>query len=214
MQVTPYGHACVEVTAQDARLVLDPGAFSQLDGLAPPDDVLVTHEHGDHLDHAWLRRAAAARPQLRIWTNSAVADLLGDLADRVTVVGNGDTFTTSGGLEVEVHGEWHAQIHPDIPRVHNVGFLVAGSLFHPGDALTDPGRTVQTLLVPLHGPWSKSAEIIDYVRTVRPGRAVPVHDALLTPTGQGLVDGLLTDRGPGTGVPYLRLPVGVASELA
>ena len=40
-------------------------------------------------------------------------------------VGHGDTFTAAG-FDVQVHGELHAVIHPDIPRITNVGFLVDG----------------------------------------------------------------------------------------
>lgn len=50
------------------------------------------------------------------------------------VVGAGDALTVAG-FDVQVHGEWHAVIHPDVPRMPNVGFLVDGLVFHPGDAL-------------------------------------------------------------------------------
>ncbi len=53
---------------------------------------------------------------------------------------------------MQVHGELHAVIHPDIPRVTNVGFLVeGGKVFHPGDALTVPDHPVETLDAPGHG---------------------------------------------------------------
>jgi hypothetical protein len=44
-----------------------------------------------------------------------------------------------GGVGVRVAGRDHAVIHPDIPVVPNVGYLVGGRLFHPGDAFTPPG---------------------------------------------------------------------------
>src|SRR3712207_7144703 len=47
------------------------------------------------------------------------------------------------------HGELHAVVHPEIPRVANVGFLVGGVLFHPGDAFTVPSEPVATLLLPV-----------------------------------------------------------------
>jgi hypothetical protein len=104
-------------------------------------------------------------------------------------------------------------IHPEIPRIHNVGFLVGGQVFHPGDALTVPGVAVPTLLLPVHAPWSKTSEVIDYVREVAAGRAFAVHDALLSDLGLGVVGRLLGDRGPGTPTPYARLSPGETVEL-
>ena len=53
-------------------------------------------------------------------------------------------------------------------------------MFHPGDAFTLPGVPVDTLLLPMHGPWSKAGEVLDYARAVAPVRAIPIHDALLS----------------------------------
>jgi L-ascorbate metabolism protein UlaG (beta-lactamase superfamily) len=121
----------------------------------------------------------------------------------VTVVGDGDAFTIDG-LEVQVHGQWHAPIHADIPTVANVGFLLGGSVFHPGDAFTLPGSPIDTLLLPLHEPWSKAGELLDYVREVKPTRALPIHDGLLNERGAGLMGSLLG----ATGAPYNALASG------
>jgi hypothetical protein len=72
-----------------------------------------------------------------------------------TFVGAGDAVEVAG-FEVHVHGELHAEIHPEIPRTANVGFLVAGQVFHPGDALTVPGEPVTTLLLPCTHPGRRS----------------------------------------------------------
>jgi L-ascorbate metabolism protein UlaG (beta-lactamase superfamily) len=128
-----------------------------------------------------------------------VADRLGDVADRVTTVGPGDAFEVAG-LEVQVHGEWHAVIHPDIPVVRNIGFLVGGAVFHPGDAFTIPEAPVKVLMFPIHSPWIRAIEAVDYVRTVRPERLAPIHDGFLNEAGLTLVDGLFGASGlvPGT----------------
>jgi L-ascorbate metabolism protein UlaG (beta-lactamase superfamily) len=130
----------------------------------------------------------------------------------MNVVAPGDSFSV-GDFEVEVHGEWHAVVHPDIPRITNVGFLVDATAFHPGDALTLPGRRVDTLLLPVYAPWSKIAEVIDYVRALKPRLALPIHDALLNDIGLALVDGLLSERGPGIGAQYHRPAAGESIEL-
>ncbi|QMU76039.1 MBL fold metallo-hydrolase [Streptacidiphilus sp. PB12-B1b] len=187
MRLTKFGHACVRLEKDGGVLVLDPGVFSEADALDGADAVLITHEHADHFEEARLRAAAEANPALVIWTNGAVADQLTGLGEgRVRRVGHGDAFTAAG-FDVEVHGEWHAEIHPEIPRIGNVGFAVDGEVFHPGDALTVPEREIGTLLLPVHAPWSKTAEVVDYARAVGASRAFALHDVLLSEVGLGLV---------------------------
>ncbi|CAM5715341.1 MBL fold metallo-hydrolase [Streptomyces canarius] len=76
-------------------------------------------------------------PAAHIWTLKSVADQVeAAFPGRVGTVGHGDTFTAAG-FDVQVHGELHAVIHPDIPRITDVGYLIdGGKVFHPGDALS------------------------------------------------------------------------------
>ena len=212
MELTKHGHACVVVSDGDRKLVIDPGAFTDPAALEGATAVLVTHEHVDHFVGDRLRAALDADPALQVWTNPSVAEQLDGLGGRVHAVGDGDALDVAG-FDVSVHGEWHAVIHPELPRVRNVGFLVGGQVFHPGDAFTVPGTPVPTLLLPLHAPWSKVAEVIDYVREVGADQAYAVHDGLLNDTGLGLVGGLLGERGPGTPTPYGRLTPGESVDL-
>ena len=211
MRLTKLGHACVRLEKDGAALVIDPGAYSATDALDGTNRVLITHEHMDHVAVERLRTAQQRNPDLRVWTNRSVA---GSLAGAyVEPVADGDAFSIDGGFEVQVYGEWHAVIHPDIPRVLNVGFVVDGTVFHPGDAFTLPRQPVDTLLLPVYAPWCKLAEVIDYVRAVKPRRAIPIHDGFLNDVGLALVDGLLGERGPGIGAEYRRVANGETVEL-
>jgi L-ascorbate metabolism protein UlaG (beta-lactamase superfamily) len=212
MELTKHGHACVVLSDGERRLVIDPGAFTEPSALDGASAVLITHEHADHFVPDRVRAALDADPALEVWTNKSVAAQLEGLGSRVHVVGNGDAVTAAG-FEVRVHGELHAEIHPDVPRIANIGFLVNGQVFHPGDALTVPDQPVETLLVPMHAPWSRTADLIDYVRAVHADQAFGVHDGLLNDTGCGLVTGLLGERGPGTPTPFSRLAPGDSAEL-
>ena len=209
MELIKYGHACVVLRDGDRRLVLDPGAFTEPAALDGASAVLVTHEHPDHFVPDRLRAAMDADPALEVWTNKSVAAQLEGLGSRVHVVGHGDAVTAAG-FDVHVHGELHAQIHPEIPRIPNVGFLVEGLVFHPGDALTVPERPVETLMVPVMAPWNKIAEVIDYVREVGPQRAFDVHDALLTDLARPIYDGHIGRLG---GTDHQRLAPGASAEL-
>ncbi|MGY2083552.1 MBL fold metallo-hydrolase [Blastococcus sp. SYSU DS0539] len=212
MELTKHGHACVVLAAGERRLVIDPGAFTDPVAMDGATAVLVTHEHPDHFVADRLRAAMEASPGLEVWTNRSVAAQLEGAGTRVHVVGAGDVVTAAG-FEVQVHGELHAEIHPELPRVANVGFLVDGVVFHPGDAFTVPETPVATLLLPLHAPWSRTAQVIDYLREVRADQAFAVHDGLLNDTGLGVVTGLLGERGPGTPTPVSRLTPGDTVEL-
>ncbi len=211
MELTKHGHSCVVLGSDDRRVVIDPGAFTDPAALTGASAVLVTHEHADHFAPDVLRAALDADPALEIWTNGAVAAALDGPAGRVHVVGHGDSVTVAG-FEVQVHGELHAEIHPEIPRITNIGFLIDG-VFHPGDAFTVPDVPVSTLLLPLHAPWSRTADVIDYVRAVDADQAYAIHDGLLNDTGLGVVSGLLGERGPGTPTPMARLSPGDTVEL-
>ena len=212
MELIKHGHACVVLREGDRRLVIDPGVFTGAEALAGASAVLVTHEHPDHFAPERLQPALEADPALEVWTNASVAGRLDGLGTRVHVVGDGDAVTIAD-FGVQVHGELHAEIHPEIPRIQNVGFLVEGTVFHPGDALTVPDEPVTTLLLPLHAPWSRTADLIDYVRAVHADQAYAVHDGLLNDAGLSVVTGLLGERGPGTPTPLARLVPGDSVEL-
>jgi L-ascorbate metabolism protein UlaG (beta-lactamase superfamily) len=205
VKLTKKQHACVRLDKDGGSLVIDPGVFTDDDAAIGADVILVTHEHADHFEESRLRAALEANPAAELWTLAAVADLLSAaFPGRVHTVGHGDTFTAAG-FDIQVHGELHAVIHPDLPRITNVGFLVDGSVFHPGDALTVPGHPVDTLLVPVMAPWNKMSEVIDYVREVKPSRTLDVHDALLADVARPLYDAHLGEM---TAADHLRLAPG------
>ncbi|MCA1223867.1 MBL fold metallo-hydrolase [Streptomyces sp. 8L] len=195
MRFTKRKHSCVWLEKDGRRLVIDPGGFSEDDAAIGADAILVTHEHVDHFNEGRLRAGLDADPAVGLWAPRSVTDLMvAAYPGRVHTVGHGDTFTAAG-FDVQVHGELHAVIHPDIPRIANSGYLVDGSVFHPGDALTVPEAPVDTLMLPVMAPWSRLADVIDYLREVRPRRAYDVHDALLTDLARPVYDGLLGSLG-------------------
>lgn len=210
IKLTKKTHACVRLERDGRSLVIDPGTFSEEDAAVGAEAILVTHEHIDHFNEDRLRAGMEANPAAEIWTLRSVAEKISAaFPGRVHVVGHGDTFSAAG-FDVQVHGELHAVIHPDIPRITNVGYLVDGSVFHPGDALTVPEQPVDTLMLPVMAPWNKISEVIEYVREVKPMRAYDIHDALLTDLARPIYDSQIGALG---GAEHLRLTPGESADL-
>jgi L-ascorbate metabolism protein UlaG (beta-lactamase superfamily) len=123
-----------------------------------------------------------------------------------TPVAAGDELSV-GPFGVTVHGREHAVIHPDIPVIPNVGYLIDGSLYHPGDAYYVPEAPVSVLLLATSGPWMKVSEAADYVRAVRPQQIVQIHEMLLSDIGLYLASNLLGEQGL-TGLPLTVVDAG------
>jgi L-ascorbate metabolism protein UlaG (beta-lactamase superfamily) len=213
MRITKFGHSCVRIEHDGQVVVLDPGGFTEPEAVDGATAVLVTHEHPDHLDVDKLRTCDAP-----VFTIEAVRTQIAEadpgVAERVTVVSPGQQF--DAGLPVTAVGELHAVIHEDLPRFFNSGYVVdvgATRVYHPGDSFTPPGGPVDVLLLPVHAPWSKISEVIDFGRSVGAKRAVAIHDGLLNDNGLGVVGRSLDNLLGGRDVAYERLQPGTDLAL-
>ncbi|KZM36795.1 MBL fold metallo-hydrolase [Oerskovia enterophila] len=220
MHLTFHGHSCVALDHDGTTLTVDPGTFADTSSaLADPGTLLVTHAHPDHLDVAAVRKALDERQGLAMIGPQAAFDLLGEAPDgeRYRVVEPGDVLTL-GPFAVLVGGGQHAVIHPDIPRVANVTYLFSAdgaSVYHPGDSLSPPltDRRLDVLLAPVAAPWMKVAEGIDFVRDLDPWAVVPIHDAILSTAGLGLVHRLFGVGRTGGTYDYRPLEVGQRLDI-
>lgn len=212
--MTFLGHACVRLERDGQVLVVDPGSFSDPGALDGASAVLVTHEHVDHVVPDALVAALASSPGLQVWGPAAVTELLtgaGADPERLRTLAPGDSVEVVG-FRVEALGGEHALIHPDVPRIHNLAYLVDGTLLHPGDSFTPPaeGTDVEVLLLPATAPWLKLAEAVDYLRLVGPAVTVPIHTGIANASGLGLLDRVLGGLAGGT---YRRLEPGGTLEI-
>jgi L-ascorbate metabolism protein UlaG (beta-lactamase superfamily) len=190
MLLTKFGHSCIRLEKDGARLVIDPGIWAGPDVLAEANAVLVTHEHVDHVDEEAVRAALTADPGLRLWASENVAAMFAAFSGQVSAVHHGDTFDAAG-FEVHVYGSEHAVVDTVIPIVPNTGFAVDREVFHPGDSFTVPEKTIPTLLVPVSGPWLKFSDVASYIRACAPQRGYWIHDELLNARGASLMTNLI-----------------------
>jgi len=213
MKLTKHEHSCVVLEQDGASVVIDPGAFcpGAAEIIAGADAILLSHEHMDHVNEAAINAALADRPGLRVYAPAALAATFAGHAGQFTPVAAGDSVDV-GPLAITVHGRQHALIHPDIPPVANVGYLVNGTVYHPGDSFLVPEEPVPVLLLPTSGPWMKVGEAADYVRAVQPQQIVQIHEMLLSDIGLALIGNLLGAQGL-TGLPLTTLPPGQSISL-
>ncbi|PWH07954.1 MBL fold metallo-hydrolase [Brachybacterium endophyticum] len=205
MRIRHLGHSCLAVEAADTRVLVDPGSFSDAEDVlaaGPYDAVAITHQHADHVAPALLARVLEASPQALVLAEpQTAAGLRGETelpggafegtlpADRLVELPAGSS-QRAGGIEVAAVGGDHAVIHPDIPRVGNSGLVLSTPgeprLGITGDSLEEVPEFegIDVLAFAVVAPWSKMRETIDFLRAVRPGLALPVHDAVVSTQGR------------------------------
>ena len=200
MRITHLGHACLLVETGGQRILIDPGSFSpgivDVTGLHV---ILVTHQHGDHVDLQRLPAVLEANPQARLYAEPQAAAVMEEagIAAEHTVSGEALTF---GAVQVTPVGEQHALINEALPRIGNLGVVLRSegesSLFHPGDAYdAEPGQ-IDILALPLSAPWTASRDTVAFAQRISPRVSVPIHDALLSAVGRRLYLSQVQSFGP------------------
>lgn len=203
MELTHFGHSCLlarfvadgAAGGQAVTVLFDPGTFSHgFEGITGLDAILITHQHPDHADPARLPALVEANPQAKLYADPMTAAQLGGSWQAVHV---GDTLSI-GHLTVRGAGGKHAVIHPDIPIIDNISYLIgdaghAARLMHPGDALFVPDEPVEVLAAPAAAPWMKIAEAVDFLRAVAPQHAVPIHQGVVAEQAKGIYYGRLDE---------------------
>lgn len=174
-----YGHASLVLLVDGKRIYVDP--VRQFTGNAPlpaADVILITHEHGDHLDSALVRELGL--PQTRLVVNSAVQKILG----RGKALANGDSvaidqirvlavpaYNTTPGRE-----KFH-------PRGRDNGYVLSFGgkrIYIAGD--TEPIKEMQQLagvdvaFLPVNQPYTMTPDqLVEALRLLRAQVVFPYH---------------------------------------
>lgn len=175
MKITKFVHSCllVEMPAPVNRTALfDPGGMSetalsahQLEYL---DDIIYTHNHGDHFHLPLLRNLLQQFPEVRI---TAPTELVEQLR------GEGIAASDQPSDGIVFFDSPHAKLKPfydsEPPQAIGVHYL---------DMLSDPGdshefsETKAILAMPVQAPWGSPRRAVELALELKPKHVLPIHD--------------------------------------
>ncbi len=196
MKITKLGHCALVIEHKGKKIMTDPGSYTvdtQIE-VRDLDFILYTHEHQDHFHLESLKEIIKNNPNVKIFANISVGDLLEKENIPYTLVQHKDITMLGDEIVLEGIGEKHALMHSSIPLSDNIGFFVDKRLWYPGDAFTPHDREVEILALPVSGPWMKISEAIDYALQIKPKKVFPVHDGTRWGSSHSLPEKILQDN--------------------
>jgi len=182
LKITFLGHASLKLTFGGKEIYVDP--FSRLadySKLPKADVILVTHEHGDHLDPTAIADVRTEKTQV-VLTAACAEQLAGGI-----VMKNGDAQTV-GGIKVEavpaynlVHKRENGQ--PFHPQGRGNGYILTFGdkrVYLAGDTEDIPEmkqlRNIDIAFLPMNIPYTMTPEMVaDGANAFRPRILYPYH---------------------------------------
>ena len=173
MKITKFVHSCLLVETSDRVALFNPGVFSwgaeifDVNQLRRLDEILITHEHTDHLHPPFVRALRKKFPDVPIYTNPGAAEVLKN-------TGITNVRTTSTG-DIEFFKTDHHSLEPMFPTPRHTGFHYLGTLTDPGDS-HDFTEHKRVLALPITAPWGGMIQAGALIDRLRPQVVIPVHD--------------------------------------
>ena len=211
MKFTKLEHSGCVIEKDGFKVVCDPVEFeANLPELENVVAIVITHKHGDHLQPEKISAILDRNSGARIFTT-------GDAATEIPnseVVKNGDIVKV-GGFELKFFGDIHAPIVAGKIPCQNIGVAIDDKIMNPGDSFDIPSGMTrpEVLLVPSAAPWCRVSEGMEYIKTVKPKIAVPVHNAVLSDLGNGFNNNWLRMACEEVGAKLAPLEVGESVEI-
>lgn len=179
-EISRLTDSCLLVTTDDQATLFDPGFHTfqegELDSIPDVTRVLVTHEHGDHVNPDFVKWLIDRKSDLVVYSNQAVADLL----DKHDI-----PVSTDVPPGVGVEDVLHEQL-PNGARPPNRSFTIEGVFTHPGDS-REPSVTAPIMALPLIAPWGSVTGAVEFARRVAPKQVVMIHDFYLSESGRARI---------------------------
>ncbi len=184
LSVHPVSHASLVLNTPGAVIYVDPvGGAEKYASLPPADLIMITHEHGDHLNVDTL--AALLGDETQLVTNPAVlAQLPAEYKERAQAIGNGDS-TTVGDISIDAIGAYNLtedrlKYHPKGRDNGYVMGINSKRVYIAGDTEAVPEmRALQAIdiaFVPMNNPYTMEVDqAADGVLEFAPKVVYPYH---------------------------------------
>lgn len=171
MKISKHIHSCLLVEEGGKRFLFDPGNYTAeengLDVSTIPslDYLLITHEHQDHMHLPLIKEIIAKFPDIKIFSNNSVVDILGK---------EGIVVSSSDDELVSLREVPHEKIFSG-PAPQNCMITVASKLAHPGDSHHFQ-TSAPILALPLQAPWGHTTAAVELAVSLKPEVIIPIHD--------------------------------------
>jgi gluconolactonase len=182
LTITCIGHATLMLSFDGKIIHVDPvGQEADYTQMPKADLILITHEHGDHLDPAAIKTLSKQETQL-VLTKACAQSVTG-----ATVMGNGDVKTIAG-LKIEavpayniVH-EW-SRGKPYHPKGQGNGYVITFGdkrVYVAGDTENIPEmeelKGIDVAFLPMNVPYTMTPEMAaDAAKSFKPKILYPYH---------------------------------------
>lgn len=212
MVIKKFLHSCLLIEEKGKRLLIDPGAFSFIEGIVKPQDIgpvdviIYTHKHQDHLDFSALKTFQEMK-KTTVVAHEEIGALL--LAEGVAYerMEAGQTLEVEGFF-LSAFNAPHEPIPAELP--HNLAYLINNTLLHPGDSLRVEGVDhVEVVALPVAAPWLRIVDAIAWVQKIAPKSAIPIHDGFVKDfMRQRMYTGMLSPKLSESGIAFNALELG------
>jgi len=177
LKITCIGHGSLMFTFDGKVIHIDPATMVYPDYASLPkaDLILVTHEHGDHLDAKAI--AAVRTEDTKVICNAASAKTISD----AVIMKNGDTQTVAG-ITIEAVPAYNPekQFHP---KGNGNGYVLTFGdkrIYVAGDTENIPEmkalKGIDVAFLPMNQPFTMTPEqVADAAKTIMPAVLYPYH---------------------------------------
>ena len=185
LEISFLGHASIMFQLNGKVIDVDPvSAEADYSKLPKADLILVTHEHGDHLDLKAIEQARTDKTDI-VWTEACAKQAGGKIPG--LVMRNGDARTVQG-LSIEAVPAYNIQQmrspgNPYHPKGVGNGYVIAFGdtrVYIAGDSENTPEmkalRNIAVAFLPMNLPFTMTPEMVaDAARAFRPKIVYPYH---------------------------------------
>lgn len=202
MKITKYEHACLDIEENGKHLIIDPGKFSiSYHPTADIEAVVITHMHSDHFDPSKIREILSVNPEAIIFAPKQVSERSDGLVIEYVVHDSGINI---GEFRLEFCGGDH-ELYED---TQNIGVIVNGTLYYPGDSYSPPCKPITILAAPASAPWLRVPDAATFIKDTKPQKVFPMHNAVLSEIGESIHYPILANAASEVGCEWLVLKPG------